>query len=341
MMIVSFVCPSAPEPMGGVVAMYEFANGLARRGHEVHIAHGAFWGRAGIRNLTDIPWFRFEHEIVHHFGEGEIPLPSADIIFGSGAPPHLGLPVVLVQGLDMFPETLERATFRSPCLKVCVASWLVDAGRRYGVPAEQLVHVRMGIDHDRYRLVTPVDEREAVVGILFNTHQAKGWAPGLAALTRVRARNPRLRVVAFGTERPSAALPAWIDFVHDPSPEVLVRDIYNRCRVFLQPSFWEGFGFTSVEAMACGAALVSTDNGGSRDYAFDGRTALVVAPGDVDAMAGGIERLLVDDDLHHHIATHGRDHVRGFRWDSAAEELEHHLLAYLADPARFRRPSAN
>ncbi len=74
-------------------------------------------------------------------------------------------------------------------------------------------------------------------------------------------------------------------FTLDPDPERLVSDIYDRSRVFVQASHYEGFGFTAVEGMACGAALVTTDNGGSRDYAFHGETALVVPPGDVDGLA--------------------------------------------------------
>ncbi|MFP5255295.1 MAG: glycosyltransferase family 4 protein [Acidimicrobiia bacterium] len=337
-MIVSFVCPSARQPMGGVTAQYEFANGLRRLGHDVHIAHGAFWGRPGIRSLDEVPWFRFEPGIHHHFGDGEIPLPPADVIFGTGAPPELGLPVVLVQGLDMFPPAMEQAVFRTPCLKVCVASWLVEAGRRHGCPAEQLVHVPMGIDHDRFRPSRPAGSRDVHVAMLYNDHQAKGWVPGMRALELVKALVPDLRAVVFGTKRPPERLPDWITFELDPSPEALVQDVYGRCQVFLQPSYYEGFGFTALEAMACGAALVTTDNGGSRDYATDGVTALVVPPGDPGAMALGIEALLLDPDRRESIARAGEQRSRGFDWATAAQQLERHLVAYVADPDAYRRP---
>jgi glycosyltransferase involved in cell wall biosynthesis len=324
--------------MGGVSAMYEFANGLSRRGHEVHIAHGAFWGRPGISSLDDLTWFRFEPNVAHHFGEGSIALPDADVIFGTGAPRHLGLPVLLVQGFEMFPPEIEREVFRTPCLKVCVASWLVEVGAGYGVPPEQIVHVAMGIDHETFHVVRPIAARSPRVAILRNTHPAKGWAVGLAALEVVHRERPDVEVVAFGTEPPGDDVPTWIETVTDPAPRALVEDVYNGSQVFLQSSMYEGFGFTAVEAMACGCALVTTDNGGSRDYALSGRTALVTATGDAEGLAAHTLRLLAGEGERIRIAEAGREHVQRFRWDDAAGALEGHLLRYLADPDPFLRP---
>jgi L-malate glycosyltransferase len=326
--------------MGGVTALYEFANGLSRRGHQVHITHAAFWNRPGIESLADLAWFRFEPHIVHHVvTDGEIRLPPADIIFGTTAGPEMGLPVQIVQGFQMFPPEMERAVFRTPCLKVCVASWLMRVGSaEFGVPLDQFVHVPMGIDHDTFRVTRPLDVRDLRVGMLYNSHLAKGWVTGRRALERVHERMPEMRAIVFGTETPTEALPSWMTFVSDPPARVLVEDVYNQCRVFVQPSLWEGFGFTAVEAMACGAALVSTDNGGSEDYAMHGRTALVSPPGEFEPLADHVEALLRDDGERLRLVAAGREHVAGFSWDRGAELLEGHLERYLADPATFQRP---
>lgn len=127
-------------------------------------------------------------------------------------------------------------------------------------------------------------------------------------------------------------------FVLDPAPDVLVRQVYGTSRAFLQASRYEGFGFTAVEAMACGAALVTTDNGGSRDYALPGETALVVAPGDRHGMAQALLRILDDDDEQRRLATAGERYVRRFDWDVGGAILEQHLDDYLADPAAFQQP---
>jgi len=117
-----------------------------------------------------------------------------------------------------------------------------------------------------------------------------------------------------------------------------VRDVYNRCAVFVQSSFFEGFGFTAVEAMACGCALVTTDNGGSSDYAIPEQSALVAPIGDSEKLARHVEALLRDHERRVTLAITGRDLVQAFRWDRAAEALEVCLEKYVADPARYLAP---
>ena len=93
--------------------------------------------------------------------------------------------------------------------------------------------------------------------------------------------------------------------------------------------------------MACGCALVTTDNGGSRDYARHDETALVVSPGDGLGLADAAEQLLRDDERRERLAATGARLVRDrFDWDNTAAVLEGHLEAYLADPPRYRRSPA-
>jgi glycosyltransferase involved in cell wall biosynthesis len=79
----------------------------------------------------------------------------------------------------------------------------------------------------------------------------------------------------------------------------------------------------SMEAMACGAALVTYDNGGSRDYARDGVTALVARRRDVDDLAAKLERLAGDAALRARIAAAGTRLVTtAFDWERAVDRLE-------------------
>lgn len=338
-MRITFLCPSRPEPVGGVIALYEFANGLARRGHHVHLVHLPMWDHQ-VTSLAELDRHRFEPGIVHHLpGDGPTNFTGSDIVFGTGPlPDSFGLPVLLLQGFDMLHPHLERDALRTPCLKVCVASWLVDVGVRYGVSPDDMHVVAMGIDHDRFCISTPVEHRPLRVAMLHSTHEAKGWDVGLQALHQIRREVPGVRATVFGTTRPSEELPDWIDLHLDPPPDVLAREIYNQARVFIQPSHHEGFGFTAVEAMACGCALVTTDNGGSDDYAIDGVTARVVAPGDARGLVDRTVELLGDDTERIRLARSGQHHVQRFDWDEGAAALEDLLERYVDDPVPFQQP---
>ncbi len=338
-MIIHFSWPSTARFGGGVVAMYEYANAMARRGHEVHLIHGPKTPDR-IERLDQLDWFDFEPDLEHHIVDSldDPSLPPGDVCFQHGAPARLGQPAVLIQGYKMIDTKLERPAFRAPCPKICVASWLVDIGLAWGSPREQMMHVPIGIDHQVFRLETPLEHRPIDVAMLYTAHPVKGGDDGLAAIEAIREARPDVRVELFGLAPPDRTLPSWITLHTDLERRALATRIYNRSKIFLQPSRREGFGLTSVEAMACGAALVSTDNGGSRDYAWHDQTALVTPTRDPGSLAGAALDLLDDDDRRLRIAANGQRHVRRFDWGLAAQVLEERLTDYLADPARFQGP---
>jgi glycosyltransferase involved in cell wall biosynthesis len=340
--IITFAVAARTRPNGGTIALYEFANAMRRRGHSVHVLHIG-WDEP-IRSLDDLTRISFEDGIEHIFPQGARfadfarDLPQADFINACDDEIRRdhGLPFVFVQGYRTFIPPIEDALFRAPCPKVCIARWLVDVGRQKGVPAHELVHIPNGLRHEKYRLVSPIEDRPALVSTAYRSHSDRGPAESLAALAEVKRRVPEVEATVFSTDPPVHETVPWMTVVTDPPQEFIVNEIYNRSRIFLCSSRVEGFGFPCIEAMACGAALVTTSNGGSADYAIHGETALVCEPDDTTAMADHIERLLRDDELRIRLAKQGREYVRQtFDWDASAEQLEAFLNRYAADPGRY------
>jgi glycosyltransferase involved in cell wall biosynthesis len=359
-MIITFPVLAMTSPTGGAIPPYEMANAMRRRGHSVHVMHVGMNDQ--IRSLDDLGWMDFEDGIEHIFPgaertpDGELPPkpsaitmtggesrlawladhpPEADFIgaYDEQMPARHGLPFVFIQGYQPHASALDDLAFRSPCPKVCVSKWLVSVCRRNGVPPQQLVYVPNGLRHEKYRLVSPIETRPPLVSFVYHDHPQKGPAESIEALEGVRSRIPELEVFAVSRIAPVHETPPWMKVVVDPSQEFIVSEFYNRSRIFLCASRYEGFGLPSVEAMACGAALVTTGNGGSADYAIHGRTALVCDPGDVTALADSVERLLRDDELRVRLATQGMEYVREhLDWDASAEKLEAFLTEYAASP---------
>ena len=337
-----FVAPSTRHPSGGVAVIYELAAAMATRGHEVDLYHVNFFdGR--VAAIEELAWFSFPEDVTHHFipgGPRDLQsAPQGDVIFGFSfdrqMSPQSGLPAVLIQGWKMLGDDIERHAYEAPCPKVCVAGWLVDVGRDLGIPANELVHVPIGIHHESYRLTRPITDRPLRLSFCYSSHGQKAAELAIDVIHEVKRASPGLDVVAFGAQPPEHTLPSWVTFVRQPAPGQLVDEIYNTSRVFLCTSLVEGFGLANVEAMACGAALVTTDNGGSRDYALHGETALTAPYGDVVALSSHVVSLLRDDDQRVALATAGRDHVQRFDWGRTADLLEKFLERYLADPAAY------
>lgn len=341
-MIVNIAYPSTHHRTAGVLVLYEFANGLARRDHEVHFIHGPAWPDR-VNDVADLPDFDFDRRVSHHIVDSlEDPsLPDGDVIVGLNTPGRLGLPVAVVQGFKMISEEWEKQAFRARAPKICVAKWLVDVGLSYGVPREQLLYVPLGLDHETFAVRTSPGDRRYDVAVLYNGHPQKGWNVALRALHELRRRRPGITGVIFGIHPPPDTPPDGFELVRAPSRRSLADDVYNASKVFVQPSRHEGFGYTAVEAMACGAALVTTDNGGSRDYAIPDETAWVVEVNDAMGLAEGVLTLLEDTELRTRLATAGEKLVRRFDWELTAEALEGHLERYIADPDAFRRPPAD
>ena len=116
---------------------------------------------------------------------------------------------------------------------------------------------------------------------------------------------------------------------------------YASAEVFAVGSWFEGFGQPGLEALACGVPLVTTDNGGCREYAHDGETALVVPPRDATAMADAIGRLHAEPTLASELSRNGLEVVRrDFDWEHRTDELEEVLtgLATTAAPTPTASP---
>lgn len=101
------------------------------------------------------------------------------------------------------------------------------------------------------------------------------------------------------------ATAARIDYKGTLSREE-VAQLRDTHAIALIASRYEVFGYTVLEAMAAGQAIVSTAVGGPAEVLTDGRTALMVPPGDPQAMAAALRRLIDDPALALHLGQTAR-----------------------------------
>jgi glycosyltransferase involved in cell wall biosynthesis len=160
-----------------------------------------------------------------------------------------------------------------------------------------------------------VEPRKDVATLVRAFDQVAGRQPDLSLVVAGRA--------GWGLEPFEAAVAA------SPWRDRLVRLGYvsqaHRARLlrgatlFAFPSVYEGFGFPPLEAMAAGVPVVTTTAGALPEVVGDG--AELVEPGDVDALATAIDRLLVDDGARADLVARGRRRVRAFSWEDCGAGL--------------------
>ena len=98
---------------------------------------------------------------------------------------------------------------------------------------------------------------------------------------------------------------------------------YRAADAFAFPSVKEGFGLVVLEALAAGLPVVASDIPVFAEYLEDGRSALLVPPGDAGALAGALDRLAGDPRLRRRLAAGGRPLLDRFTWADAARATRH------------------
>lgn len=353
-MRITFLLPLYPwVPIGGFRVVYEYANGLVAKGHEVAIVHPRQLGNvppppaenlyrrlrrkgAKLRDLVSQPSLHWQYvdrrvPMMYVADLEASKIPDGEVVFATawptaeyvlGYPECKGVKLYLIQGYETWAGPKDRvdATWRAPMYKVVIAQWLYETGRELG--CEDMEYIPNGIDHEKYRLLDPIATRPKGVAMLFHSMQEKGGPDGLQALGIVKKQHPDLRVTLFGAPQRSESIPEWVEYFRDPPQKELVNRIYNGSSIYLCASWAEGFSLPPAEAMACGCAVVSTDCGGIREFAEHEVTALLSPPRDPEALARNLMRVLDDDALRVRLAEAGNRGIRQFTWERSTNQLE-------------------
>src|SRR5947209_7873033 len=228
-MRVSFLMPGYTwGPSGGYRVVYEYANQLVARGHQVSVVHPRWLSSARaskptvrqrarsarllIRELLHTPSINW-HVIDDRVRLLYVPslhnrhIPDADVIFATAwntARPVMDCPEIkgqkcyLIQHYEtwMGPKELVDDSWRMPLQKVVIAKWLLELGTARG--GRSFTLIPNGIDHQHYHVTQPIDRRPPQVVMMCSHVAFKGSRDGIAALQIAKQQFPNLKVVLVG-----------------------------------------------------------------------------------------------------------------------------------------------
>jgi glycosyltransferase involved in cell wall biosynthesis len=245
--------------------------------------------------------------------------------------------------VPVFRRAIKVAARRAGAL-ICVSE---HTAARLGerVPRHAPVAVvRHGVDHDRFRPDPPSDGpaddvllaslgiRSPFVAFVGTLEPRKAVDSLVRAFDRMAAAHDDLALVLAGGD-------GWgIDAIDEALasakhrdrilrtgyvPDTAVPALLRQAAAVAYPAAEEGFGMPALEALACGAPLVTTK--GSVMAEMVGDAALLVAPGDTEALAGALDMLVRGDARLDDRRTHGRQIAAGHTWERCAEG---HLTVY-------------
>jgi glycosyltransferase involved in cell wall biosynthesis len=93
--------------------------------------------------------------------------------------------------------------------------------------------------------------------------------------------------------------------------------LYNTCETFVFPSLREGFGLPILEAMSCGAVVISSNTSSMPEITV--RTDAMFDPRQPQQIARVLERTLVDQQFRHDLRNHAQQRASGFSWDRSGK----------------------
>lgn len=300
-MRITFVAPHIGIS-GGVKIIFSYANGLARRGHEVTVVYPLkkihWYGFKKKRNaiiqgarqvpVSEVKWFELKCSLVNVPFLTEAYMPKSDVVIATAW--ETAWPVYKLSKtkgdryyLIMHYESLwtkhsrkADTTYTIPLKRIVISTWLRDILRdKFAADSTVIVP---GVDFNNFYPVPRVT-KGLNVGMLHHNYDWKGIPDGVQAFNIAKKHFPHIKLWLFGAKheqkgRVLEEIGVDCEYFYRPGPDQL-RRFYSEVDIFLCPSWYEGLGMPAMEAMACKCALVTTDTGGCRDYALQDKTALV------------------------------------------------------------------
>ncbi len=350
-MRITFVLPGpSRKPSGGPKVIYEYADRLVSRGHQVTVVHPINCPNVTYNSPNFIRlifykylreymprWYRFRNRVNLIITQeiSDVFIPDGEAIFATAwvtAEPvqklssGKGKKFYLIQHYEIWgiEKEIVESTYRLGLYNIVVSEWIEKILLSLGNKVTACI--TNGIDFEIFNLKTLPEERDPYsLSMMYHPFIWKGADDGLNALKIVKDKFPRLKVKLFSVYKRPKDLPSWIEFIYNPDIKSLV-DIYNRSSIFISPSWAEGFGLPAAESMACGCALATTDSGGPMEFAIHNKTALVSKPRAPEDLAENIISLLEDNELRLRIAYEGNRFIIKFTWDNSVSKLEDTIM---------------
>lgn len=236
----------------------------------------------------------------------------------------------------------------------------------YDADAERLAVVPCGFDADEFAPSDPTPARERLgfapderivlqLGRMVPRKGVDNAIRGFARLGREHSIPARLVLVGGSPSDPDPRIAAeatrlaaiaadegveeMVTFAGRQGREAL-RDFYSAADIFVTTPWYEPFGITPLEAMACGTPVVGSNVGGIRSTVVDGLTGYLVPPNDPDALGDRLAALFRAPARLRQFSRNAVTHVNThYRWERVAGEVSN-VFETIATPPASSTPFA-
>ena len=113
--------------------------------------------------------------------------------------------------------------------------------------------------------------------------------------------------------------------------QIVIGNTLRDSDIYICASRYESFCLPVLEAMSCGTAVITTDNGGIRDWVVENENALIIEKDNIEDIVLKTKRLIEDNDLRGTLEKNAAEAAKKFSWDNVIDNL----LEYYKDVACY------
>lgn len=330
------------ERSGSARTIFRLANDLGRRGHRVRVYIDP------VEHLVEFSPGQIIDYLERHFG----PLAVEAIIglreFGASdamiATSWRTADAVVRDPRSLFRfrflQDFEEAAYqpnhryhRRACDSYALPLQPIALGRSFGTKVtvrcgRAAESIDLAIDESVFRVTTPPEDRAGPLRLLFYARPdllQRGYQIGVETLRRFHEDFPEAEISFFGSmEENVGHIPFPYRWIGIPGREELAQEM-NRSHLLLSLSLSEQVSRVSLEAMACGVAVVGNGGADRGDVLPAGKGCLFAEP-DPSLLADALSRLAGNRDELNALATSGAQEMSSHDWPESLLQFEEILL---------------
>lgn len=178
------------------------------------------------------------------------------------------------------------------------------------------IFFHIGINTSLYKLINPIYKRDGILFPLRNG-ESKGAKYALECIEMLLNSNFKKKIIAFGDYPPNEIphnIMINIDYYYKPRYIELLK-LYNESMIFVLPSIVEGMPSPPLEAMSCGCAVLTTENGGVNEYITDGINGIICPVRDSNCLFEKLMYLVNDKNKRNELVKNGLDTAKRFSYE--------------------------
>ena len=238
-----------------------------------------------------------------------------------------GIPyIATVQRLEGRGNRLKNSIYRNAVLCIGASRAIGEYFKEIG--CKNIEIIPNGIDLERFKGLDRKSHDGFVVMTIARLEKVKGIEYLIGAFARLSLpRRLSLVIIGDGSERKNLEnlvkklnLEERVEFLGE-IPNERIPEYLAGADCFVLPSLKEGFGIAVLEAMAAGVPVIASRVGGILDIIEDGKTGLLIEPGNPEEIAKAISKIYQDSVLREQLINNAIAELKRYNWKNMAERV--------------------